>query len=105
MANGLLGKRAIPGGNVDTVVYTVPAGKVASFMINIYNRTRTTPIDPDIFIGTGVTDDDAFDGSEIAKRDALERERVVASAGEKVTVRAAAAGLTVQVRGFEEDAA
>ncbi|GGY12855.1 hypothetical protein GJV26_00145 [Massilia dura] len=103
MANGLLGKKAIPE-NMDTVVYTAPPGKVATVVINIFNRTKNTTIDPDVYVGTGVTDDDAFDGSPIQPRDVLERTQVPVSAGEKVTVRAPAIGLTVQVRGFEEDA-
>ena len=105
MANGLLGKKAIPGNNTDTVLFTVPAGKVCTFHLNIFNRTTNATIDASVFVGTGVTDDDAFDGGPINPRDVLERTKVVAYAGEKVTVRAPVAGLTAQARGFEEDAA
>lgn len=104
MANGLLGKKAIPA-NTDQVVYTVPNNLVSTFNISVCNRLGG-PIPVRVWVGsTAPSDDDVLEyDSPIPANGVLERTGIVAAAGEKVVVRSASASLTVRVHGFEEAA-
>lgn len=102
MPNGLLGKSALAA-NVDSVLYTVPANVVATLSLNLCNRT-TSDIRVRVWIGTGTTDDSVIEyDAMIPPNGVLERTGLVASAGEKVTIRAVEkAGMSARVMGFEE---
>lgn len=104
MANGLLGKKAIPATSNQTV-YTVPATTVATMCINVCNRTLS-PIKVRLSIGTTIpSDDDVIEYDVIVPANGtLERTGLVASAGESVVAYAASGGISVRVMGFEETA-
>lgn len=102
MASGRLGKASLASG-VDTDVYTVPAGTVATLNINFCNRTAAD-IPVRIAVRSGaLTDADYLEYDTVLPANGvLQQSAVVAGAGEIVTCRAGAAGVSVRVHGFEE---
>lgn len=104
MASGLLGKTAlIAGQNID--LYTVPAGIVATANINLCNRTSASVrVRVAVRIGT-LSDQDYIEyDALVPPGGALERTGVALSAGETITCRADANGISARVHGFEEAA-
>lgn len=104
MASGKFGKAALVA-NADTDLYTVPAATVATASVNLCNRT-TAVIAVRLAVRSGAlaeTDYIEYD-TKVPPNGVLERTGIVMSAGEVLTVRAAAAGISVRAHGFEEAA-
>lgn len=102
MASGKLGTAALAAA-VNTDLYTVPAATVATVNISLCNRTAA-PIAVRVAVRTGALGDAhyiEYDAS-IPGNGVLERTGIAVSAGEVVTVYAAAAGISARVHGFEE---
>lgn len=101
---GLLGKADVPAA-ADTDLYTVPAGLWATVNFYMVNRTAA-PIAVRWMVRSGaLADSDFMEYDTVLPANGVLRETGVAlSAGEIVTVRAAAVGCTACVRGFEEAA-
>lgn len=103
MASGLLGKAALVS-NTDTTLYTVPAATVTTATINFCNTT-SSPINARLAVTSGGAASLA-DYLEyevvIPGNGVLERTGLVLSPGDVIIVRASAAGIAAQARGFEE---
>lgn len=101
---GLLGKADVPAA-ADTDLYTVPAATWATVNFYLVNRTAA-PIAVRWAVRSGaISDADYLEYDTVLPANGVLRETgVPVSAGEVVTVRAAAAGCTACVRGFEEAA-
>jgi len=109
MASGFLGK-SVPTSNTWTLLYTVPATKVASISINAVNQSSTTA-SVDFIISTSSTSG-GIAGSEYIEYAAvlsgssstLERTGLVTDAtnGAYVWVRSSTANVSFQVYGYEE---
>lgn len=99
---GLLGKADVPAA-ADTDLYTVPENTWATINFYLANRT-SAPIAVRWAVRSGViADSDFMEYDTVLPANGVLRETGVAlSAGETVTVRAAAVGCTACVRGFEE---
>jgi hypothetical protein len=106
MSNGKLGSASLAALTY-TTVYTVPAGKVATFNVVMVNRGITnaemrvaittqasTPLDADFI---------EFDAILPREGGILERTALVAGAGEKVMVRASTSNVSVRVHGLVEE--
>lgn len=105
MASGRLGVAQIAA-NTDTVVYTVPAGKLASCNVAIVNRGADVAL---VNVAFSTTSNPALSEYveyqvHIPANGILERTAIVASAGERVIVRASTENCTARVHGYEEDA-
>lgn len=105
MASGRLGVAEISA-NTDTVVYTVPAGKLASCNLAIVNRGANGAV---VNVAFSSTTSPALSEyveyqAQIPANGILERTAIVAGAGERVVVRSSTADCSVRVHGFEEDA-
>jgi hypothetical protein len=103
MASGRLGVSA-PAALTNTSVYTVPAGKVATFNMGIVN-TSSTVITFRVGIATTVNPTSSewieYD-AQIQPNDVWERTALVAGASEQVVVYASNTGLSVRAYGFEQ---
>lgn len=103
MASGNLGSAALEA-NADTLLYTVPAGKVATLNINCTNRDAGN-VKVRIAIGAGAApanrDYIEYDVNVLGNG-VLERSGIVCGAGEKVWVRADTPNVSVRIHGFEE---
>lgn len=104
MASGRFGK-ANPAANADTDLYTVPPGMVATANVCFCNRTPA-PIAVRLAVRSGpIADSDYLEfGTVIPAGGILERTGIALTAGEVITVRTAAAGVSVRAHGFEEAA-
>ena len=104
MASGRFGK-ANPAANADTDLYTVPPGMVATANVCFCNRT-SAPVAVRLAVrSAALTDADYLEfGTVIPANGILERTGIAMTAGEIITVRAAAAGVSVRAHGFEEAA-
>jgi len=104
MPSGRFGKAALAA-NADTDLYTCPPGKVATATVSLCNRTAE-PISVRLAVrSAAIADSDYLEfGSVIPPNGVLERSQVVLTAGEIITVRSNAAGITARAHGFEEDA-
>ena len=102
--NGRLGKASLAAA-VNTDIYTAPAGTVATVNINICNRTAAE-VTARLAIRSGaIADSDYIEyDAKIPANGVIERTGIVMNAGEVVTVRASAVGVSVRVHGFEEAA-
>lgn len=103
MASGKLGAANLVA-ETDTLLYTVPADKVATVNVRFANRgTAATKVR--LAIGTGAspanTDYMTYDQS-LPGNGIIEDTGIVCSAGEKVWARSEAADVSVRVHGFEE---
>lgn len=104
MASGRLGKSDLPAA-ADTDLYTVPPATVATANITMCNRTAES-ISVRIAVRSGMlaaSDYLEFD-AELQPNGVLERTGIALSAGEIITCRAASAGVSARVHGFEEAA-
>ncbi len=103
MASGTLGQSDLAA-NTNTTVYTVPVLKVSSFNVNMVNRTSAN-----ITVRLAISASATPSNSEFLEYDAtlpangvLERTGLVASAQKNLVAYANAAGVGVNVYGFEE---
>lgn len=103
MASGTLGQSDLAA-NTNTTVYTVPASKVSSFNVNMVNRTSAN-----IAVRLAISASATPSNSEFFEYDAtlpangvLERTGLAASALKNLVAYANAAGVSVNVYGFEE---
>lgn len=103
MTTGTMGQAA-PAATTNTTVYTVPAGKVATFNINIVNRgTSTASVRVAIAAnGTPTSAEYLEYGAAIPAGGVLERTGLRASAGKNIVVYANSADTSVNVYGYEE---
>ena len=103
MASGNLGSAALAA-NADNLLYTVPAGKVATLNIRVANRNASVA-KIRVAIGTGgapaAADYIDYDVA-VAANGILEDTGIVCSAGEKVWVHPDLANVSARVHGFEE---
>lgn len=103
MASGTLGQSALSA-TTNTTVYTVPASKVATFNVNICNRSATqTTIRLAIAASGTPTDaewveyDTVLEGNGV-----IERTGLVASAAKNLVAYAGTATVSVNIYGYEE---
>lgn len=103
MASGTLGQADLAA-NTNTAVYTVPAGKVASFNVNVLNRTASN-----VTVRMAISATSSPTNSEYLEYEAtvpangvMERTGLVASAGKNLVIYASSTGVSVNVFGFEE---
>lgn len=103
MASGTLGQADLVA-ITNTAVYTVPAGKVASFNVNVLNRTASN-----VTVRMAISATSSPTNSEFLEYEAtvpangvMERTGLVASAGKNLIVYASSTGVSVNVFGFEE---
>lgn len=100
--SGRFGKAALAA-NTDTDLYVVPAGRVATATVSFCNRTAAN-IAVRLAVRNGaIADSDylEFDAA-VPANGVLERTQIALTAGETITVRAAAAGISVRAHGFAE---
>lgn len=102
MATGTLGQAALTAAT-NTTVYTVPAGKTATFNINMVNQGPAI-----VAVRIAISDADTPVDSEYIEFNApmdvggvIERTGIVASAGKKIVAYSTAAGVTINVYGYE----
>ncbi|MBD8051756.1 hypothetical protein [Limnohabitans radicicola] len=103
MASGTLGQADLAA-TTNTAVYTVPAGKVASFNVNVLNRTTSN-----VTVRMAISATSSPTNSEFLEYEAtvpangvMERTGLVASAGKNLVIYASSTGVSVNVFGFEE---
>lgn len=103
MASGTLGQADLAA-TTNTAVYTVPAGKVASFNVNVLNRTASN-----VTVRMAISATNSPANSEFLEYEAtvpangvMERTGLVASAGKNLVIYASSTGVSVNVFGFEE---
>lgn len=103
MASGILGAQNV-GALVNTTVYTVPAGKVATVNINICNRNSGVAKVRVALSATGTPGNAEYVEYDagIAGNGVLERTAFVLDAGKNVVVYSDTANVSVVVHGFEE---
>lgn len=103
MASGILGQAALAA-VTNTPLYTVPAGKLATFGVNLVNRAGSA-ISVRLAVATSGTPTDAqwliYD-FPLAANGVLERSGLVAEAGRLVVVYASAVGVSATVFGLED---
>lgn len=102
MSSGRLGKADLAA-NTDTDLYTVPAGTVTTANVSFCNRTGA-PIRVRLAVRSGaLTNADYLEfDAEVPANGVLERTAIACEAGEIITARASAAGISAVARGFEE---
>lgn len=106
MASGTLGQSA-PSAVTNTTVYTVPASKVATFSVNILNRSLQFPCTVRLAIcATSTPSNSEFIEFDVAiqPNGILERTGLVATAGKLVVAYVSLANVSVNIYGFEEAA-
>jgi hypothetical protein len=106
MASGTLGQSA-PSAVTNTTVYTVPASKVATFSVNMVNRSQQFPCTVRLAICASATPANSeFIEYETAiqPNGVLERTGLVATAAKLLVVYVSLANVSVNVYGFEEAA-
>ena len=103
MASGTLGQADLAA-NTNTTVYTVPASKLASFNVNVLNRTASN-----VTVRMAISANNSPANSEFLEYEAtipangvMERTGLVASAGKNLVVYASSTGVSVNVFGFED---
>lgn len=105
MADGRLGVAALAA-TTNTTVYTVPAGKVATFNIRATNR-GSTAVDVRIAVAAAGTPTNAewieYD-ARIGPNSPLGNTGIRAGAGERVVAWASAAQVSIRVEGYEQEA-
>lgn len=102
MSSGRLGKADLAAAT-DTDLYTVPAGTVATANVSFCNRTGA-PIRVRLAVRNGaLTNADYLEfDAEVPANGVLERTAIACEAGEIITARASAVGVSAVVRGWEE---
>ena len=104
MASGKLGSVNLVA-DTDTLVYTVPAGKVSTVNIRVCNRNASgIAISVAVVSGGSPATTDYIDyEAPVPGYGILEETAVVCSAGEKVWIRSTLANVSVRIHGFEEN--
>ena len=103
MANGRLGAVDLAA-NVDTTLYTCPAGKTATTTVSFSNRT-TGPVNVKLALSTSgvpAATDYLEYNTEIPALGVLERSAVVVGATQVLVVTSNSANVSAVVFGFEE---
>jgi hypothetical protein len=103
MPSGILGQSA-PSATTNTTVYTVPAGKTATFNINVVNR-GTSVVSVRIAIAADANPATAEwieYGAAVPSGGVLERTGIVAEATRRVVVHTSSADASINVYGHEE---
>jgi hypothetical protein len=106
MASGTLGQSA-PSAVTNTTVYTVPASKVATFNVNMVNRSQQFPCTVRLAIcaSSSPANSEYIEyETTIQPNEVLERTGLVATAAKLVVVYVSLANVSVNVYGFEEAA-
>jgi len=102
--SGFLGKADLAA-TANTDLYTVPAGKITTANINLCNRTNVAITARIAIRSDALGDADYLEyDTSIPPHGVLERSGMVLSAGETIVAHASAAGVSVRVHGFEEEA-
>jgi hypothetical protein len=103
MPSGILGASSLSAA-VNTTVYTVAAGKLASFAVSVCNRT-TSPIAVRLAVATSASPTTAewleYDAA-VPANGVLERSGLIADATKQVVAYALTAGVSVVVYGYED---
>lgn len=104
--HGRLGAAALAA-NTDTVVYTVPAGRKATVLVSVCNRSATDAairlahIDGNL--AALATEDYIEYDSPLPGNGVLERTGITIAAGHTIMARASAASVSAVISGVEED--
>lgn len=103
MASGVLGTANV-GALTNTIVYTVPAGKVATVNINICNRNSGVAKVRLALAATGTPSSAEYIEYDcsIAGNGVLERTGFVLDAAKNIVVYSYTANVSVVIHGFEE---
>jgi hypothetical protein len=104
MPTGILG-RSSPNQQVNTIVYTVPASKLATFTVNIVNRDSTESASVRLAISSTNTPANSEwieYNTTLLPNCVLERTGLVAQAGENVVIYSSTSLLSISVYGYEE---
>lgn len=102
--NGRFGKADLAAAT-DTDIYTVPAAIVATATVAFVNRTAAEVMVRLAVRSAALADTDYLEyDAAVAANGVLERTGIVLGAGEIITVRASAIGVSVRAHGFEEAA-
>lgn len=103
MASGTLGQSA-PSATTNTTVYTVPTGKVASFIVSICNRGTTASTVRLAIAATGTPGNSEYleYDATVNANSVLERTGIIATAAKNVVVYCGNANFSVNVHGYEE---
>lgn len=104
MASGKLGSADLAAAT-DTVLYTCPAGQVATVTVALVARSSaaTVRVSAGPAAVPAAADYLEYDAT-LPVSGVLERTGIVLRAAEKLVVRASVAGVSVRVHGFEEAA-
>lgn len=103
MSSGILGKASLAAA-VNTVLYTVPANKLASFGINVVNLSGSA-VSVRVALASSATPtaaDYLEYGAAIPANGVLERTGLVAQSGTVVVIYSSAADVAAVVYGYEE---
>lgn len=102
MSSGLFGKASLAAAT-NTDLCTAPAGKVITVNVNLCNRT-SNPVQVRLAIrSAAIADADYIEyDTTLPANGVIERTGLVLSAGEIITARASATGVSARVHGFEE---
>jgi len=103
MASGTLGQSA-PSATTNTTVYTVPTGKIASFIVSFCNRSASSGTVRLAIAASGSPSSAEwieFD-TTVNANSVLERSGIVATAGKNIVVYCSSANFSVNVYGYEE---
>ena len=103
MPSGKLGSAALSA-DTNTLLYTVPVGKIATVNIRTANRAATVA-KIRVAIGTGgspASEDYIEYEQELPANGVIEDTGLVCSAGEKIWAYSNTANVSVRVHGFEE---
>lgn len=103
MATGTLGQAALSA-TTNTIVYTVPAGKTATFSVSMLNRGGG-PFTARLAIadsGTPTLAEYLEYDVTIPQREVVERTGLVASAGKNIVAYASTGDLVINVYGYED---
>lgn len=102
--NGRLGKADLAA-TIDTDLYTAPADTVATAAVAFVNRTAAdVRVRLAVRVGALADADYIEYDATVPANGVLERTGIALSAGETITARADAAGVSVRAHGFEEAA-
>lgn len=103
MASGKLGSADLAAAT-DTLLYTVPAGTIATVNVRVANRnSASAKVRVAIGAGASPAASDYVDYDiPVPGNGILEDTGIVCSAGEKIWVRSDLANVSVRVHGFEE---
>jgi len=104
MPNGRLASLDITSANTDTLLYTVPSTKTASFTVCMTNRTASSvKVRIALTDSTSITNDEyiAYDVT-IHPYEVYERSGLVLYQGQYVYVRSATTGINAVAWGYEE---